>query len=157
MPLFEYKCDSCGREFEDLGSAEKKDDKRPCPSCSSEKVIRKISTFGIQTSLTPGKDTIYSPKEIDKVVGSASDKGWEAYNDKATKNHKSRQDKRRAGKDIKEVVINKGADGTVRPFEHLGDSKERTFRKEYSKEYKKQIEDSGKNANKVPVKMKVDL
>jgi putative FmdB family regulatory protein len=158
MPLFEYKCGKCGREFEDLISSDKKDDKRSCPSCSnSDKVMRKVSSFGIQVSSTPGKETLYSPKEIDRAVGKASDAGWEAYNERANKVYKQRQEARRSRKDLKEVIINKGPDGTIRPFEHLGDAKERKFRKEYSEEYKKQIVDTGKDKDKTLVKMKVDL
>jgi putative FmdB family regulatory protein len=151
MPLYEYKCVSCKREFEDLSKAEEKDNPRPCPSCGKQEIVRKISSFGISTTVTPGRDTVYSPKEIDKVVGAASESGWDKY-------YTAKRNKRRQGKDLKEVVVGKDAQGTVKPFEHLGTSKEQEFRKNYSKEYKTQISDKGKDGdfNAPPVVMKVD-
>ena len=157
MPIFEFKCQDCEREFEDLSSFEDKDNARACPSCGKPNIIRKISLFSTSSGIDPKKDTVYSPKEIDKVVGKESEKGWESYADRASKAHKQRQQARRAGEGVKEIVIPKGPDGTVRPFQHLGDSKERNFRKTYTQEYKKQISDTGKEKAQPPVKMKVDL
>jgi putative FmdB family regulatory protein len=153
MPLYEYKCVSCKREFEDLSVAEEKDNPRPCPSCGKQEIVRKISTFGINTTITAGS-TVYSPKEIDKVVGAASAKSWEGWENY----YAERRKKRREGKDLKEVVVGKDSEGTVKPFEHLGTPKEQEFRKEYSKEYKTQISDKGKDGdfNAPPVIMKVD-
>lgn len=44
MPIFEYKCGSCGEEFEKLvfGSTEVR-----CPKCESAEVAKKFSTFGM--------------------------------------------------------------------------------------------------------------
>jgi putative FmdB family regulatory protein len=44
MPIFEYKCSSCGEDFEKLvfGSAEVR-----CPKCDSGEVKKKFSTFGM--------------------------------------------------------------------------------------------------------------
>jgi len=44
MPIFEYKCGACGKDFEKLvmGSAEVK-----CPKCESADVTKKFSTFGM--------------------------------------------------------------------------------------------------------------
>jgi putative FmdB family regulatory protein len=155
MPLFEFSCDDCGREFEDLLSkAEETDSNRKCPSCDSGKVTRKMSTFGINSPQTIGKDTLVSSKEIDKAVGAASDKGWERHNNRFSK----RRDKVTKELDgVKEIVINKGPDGTVRPFQHLGDKKEQTFRKGYGNEYHSQVTKSGKDGDKTQVKMKVSL
>lgn len=44
MPLYEFQCKSCGREFEDLvlGST------RPaCPSCSGQELKRLLSVFAL--------------------------------------------------------------------------------------------------------------
>ena len=43
MPIYEYCCESCGREFEILvmGSGEEVD----CPHCQSQKVKRMLSCF----------------------------------------------------------------------------------------------------------------
>lgn len=45
MPIYEYKCNDCGEEFEELMSAGS-DKNPPCPSCSSENTEKKISLFG---------------------------------------------------------------------------------------------------------------
>jgi len=156
MPLYEYKCLECGREFEDLSSFEAKDNERPCPSCSETKIVRKISTFGISTTIDTRSTTVYSPKEIDKVVGAAAEKSWDGYHEGWKDYYSGVQKQRRAGKEVKEVVVNKGADGKVHPFEHLGTPKEQEFRKSYTKEYKKQITDTGKDGDKTPVVMKVN-
>lgn len=43
MPIYEYKCAACGKEFEQLvPNAEKKVN---CPDCESGKVSRKLSAF----------------------------------------------------------------------------------------------------------------
>ena len=43
MPLFEYKCSDCDREFEVLvGSS---DTDIPCPDCGSTHTERKLSAF----------------------------------------------------------------------------------------------------------------
>ena len=147
MPLYEFKCLSCKREFEDLSTADDKDNPRPCPSCGKQEIVRKVSSFSTSSTIIPGRDTVYSTKEIDKVVGAASAKNWEGWN----KYYENKKKKRREGKDIKEVVVDKGA-----PFEHLGSPKEQEFRKNYTKEYKTQITDKGKDGDKTPVVMKVD-
>jgi len=43
MPLFEYVCDKCGKEFEEL--VRSPDEKVCCPSCKSSKVEKKMSVF----------------------------------------------------------------------------------------------------------------
>jgi putative FmdB family regulatory protein len=44
MPIFEYKCNACGEDFEKLvfGSQEVK-----CPKCDSKEVTKKFSVFGM--------------------------------------------------------------------------------------------------------------
>ncbi|NLW30118.1 MAG: zinc ribbon domain-containing protein [Fibrobacter sp.] len=45
MPIYEYKCKECGKEFEELVPIGI--DKNPsCPSCSSENTEKKFSIFG---------------------------------------------------------------------------------------------------------------
>ncbi|MDD3311720.1 zinc ribbon domain-containing protein [Pseudodesulfovibrio sp.] len=41
MPIFEYKCDDCGHEFEEL--VFDRDACPPCPKCGSEKTGKLIS------------------------------------------------------------------------------------------------------------------
>ena len=52
MPIYEYRCRTCDREFEILvqGSA------RPvCPGCGGRKLDKKLSVFAVSTS--GGSDT----------------------------------------------------------------------------------------------------
>ena len=47
MPIFEFVCGRCGREFEKLvGSAAAK---VCCPGCGGKKVARKFSVFGARS------------------------------------------------------------------------------------------------------------
>jgi len=42
MPIYEYRCSSCGSEFEKLVRAS---DMPKCPSCQGEKLEKKLSVF----------------------------------------------------------------------------------------------------------------
>lgn len=151
MPLYVFKCSACAREFEELCKA---DAKAPdCPDCGNSSERKVATTFGIGSKLDPKRDTIYSRKEIDNVVGNAADRAWEGYDARWRDYYKRRQEARRSGKKINEVVIKPGSDGKVSPFEHLGSKKEQEFRKEYGKEYRKQVTDTGKKSD-TPVVMK---
>jgi putative FmdB family regulatory protein len=41
MPIYKFRCDKCGHEFEDL--VPNRGDKSPCPECGSKKVSRMVS------------------------------------------------------------------------------------------------------------------
>lgn len=45
MPIFEYRCDTCGHEFEELESVADRDKPRKCPECGKKGVERVISVF----------------------------------------------------------------------------------------------------------------
>jgi putative FmdB family regulatory protein len=45
MPLYEYRCTSCGRRFEALVSV-RAASTPACPSCDSDSVEKQYSTFG---------------------------------------------------------------------------------------------------------------
>lgn len=45
MPLYEYRCDACGRTFEELRSSSDADEAIECPSCESRQTARKLSRF----------------------------------------------------------------------------------------------------------------
>lgn len=45
MPLFSYKCEICGNEFEEL--VRNADEKVQCPKCKSNLVKRKVSTIKV--------------------------------------------------------------------------------------------------------------
>ena len=45
MPLYEYRCDACGRTFEELRPSSEADVAIECPSCESLRTARQLSTF----------------------------------------------------------------------------------------------------------------
>ena len=47
MPIYEYKCNECQNEFEELVSGQ--NDLPPCPKCGSAKVAKLMSACAIQT------------------------------------------------------------------------------------------------------------
>ena len=54
MPLFEYECHACGKQFEALVRA---DAKPACPSCGGTKLEKLLSTFAAHG----GRDTDIPP------------------------------------------------------------------------------------------------
>lgn len=59
MPIYEYKCEECGKTFEVLTKASNRDDEKKCPDCGSKKVKRAFSVFGVGGS--GGNSTSQSP------------------------------------------------------------------------------------------------
>ncbi|MBD3219109.1 MAG: zinc ribbon domain-containing protein [candidate division Zixibacteria bacterium] len=51
MPLYEYKCNQCGHEFEELVYGDKKP---ACPKCNSDKTEKKMSAFATGGGSTSG-------------------------------------------------------------------------------------------------------
>ena len=47
MPIFEYRCNACGRDFEKL--VRQSDPAPACPSCSGTQLTKKLSTFAAVT------------------------------------------------------------------------------------------------------------
>lgn len=45
MPIFEYHCPDCQKDFEELRSHSERDKPLPCPRCGSPRPQRKISLF----------------------------------------------------------------------------------------------------------------
>lgn len=45
MPLYEYRCEECGHEFEEWKSMSRRDE-ADCPECKSPKVRRLVRSFG---------------------------------------------------------------------------------------------------------------
>jgi putative FmdB family regulatory protein len=45
MPLYEYRCQKCGKRFEVLRGMQDADRFLECPECQSEQVKRLVSTF----------------------------------------------------------------------------------------------------------------
>jgi putative FmdB family regulatory protein len=50
MPIFEYRCDDCGHEFEELESIANRDKPRECPACGAASITRTISTFSARVA-----------------------------------------------------------------------------------------------------------
>ena len=45
MPLYEYRCESCGRAFEQLRRLSDNDRDVRCPDCDSKEIKRLLSSF----------------------------------------------------------------------------------------------------------------
>jgi putative FmdB family regulatory protein len=45
MPLYEYRCEKCGKTFEKFRRMSEADQKTECPFCSSQDAERQLSTF----------------------------------------------------------------------------------------------------------------
>ncbi len=60
MPIFEFKCQTCGKHFEVLTSNANKDQVR-CPECASAEVKQLLSSF----STAGGKASAYSASNCD--------------------------------------------------------------------------------------------
>lgn len=43
MPIFDYKCKNCGKEFEKLV---RKEEDKACPDCASKELEQKVSAPG---------------------------------------------------------------------------------------------------------------
>ncbi len=52
MPVFEYRCRSCGAEFERLVLG-RPPERVPCPSCGAPETERRWSTFGLGGDARP--------------------------------------------------------------------------------------------------------
>lgn len=132
MPIFDYVCASCGFQFEEIVSYDNRDKVQSCQMCGSESKRKEAHRFGVHTTLTPGKDTVYSSKEIDKVVGRESELKWAGYNEKWKDKYNSRKHKRIGDRKYDIVDIPKGSDGAYHPAMHMGTEKDRSLRKEFS-------------------------
>jgi putative FmdB family regulatory protein len=53
MPIYEYKCLDCGKDYEELVPVSEKKNP-PCPSCKGENVEKKMSLFGSAGSVSCG-------------------------------------------------------------------------------------------------------
>ncbi len=50
MPIFEYKCESCGHKFEAILFGEQTAE---CPKCHTGKLEQQLSTFAVNTKGSP--------------------------------------------------------------------------------------------------------
>lgn len=115
MPLYEFECQDCGFEFEELSNKNMADTLK-CKRCGGD-TKRKMSSFS--SVITGG-----SPNEsADMAIGRAANKRWEM--------HHERQNKRRKGQVFENVEVPK-IGNKYAPAMALGSKEERTKRKEYS-------------------------
>lgn len=47
MPMYEYHCQACEKDFDHRTSIDARDSKVECPSCGSKKTGRKLSVVGV--------------------------------------------------------------------------------------------------------------
>ncbi len=47
MPIYEYTCGSCKKEFDHLQRTMNDGPRPPCPECGSKKTSRKMSVFAV--------------------------------------------------------------------------------------------------------------
>ncbi len=45
MPIYEYKCDGCGKAYEQIRRMRDADNDLECPDCQSSSVKRQLSSF----------------------------------------------------------------------------------------------------------------
>jgi len=51
MPIYEYHCCSCGKDFETFVWSSRDEEKVTCPACGKDDVKRLLSSFSCQGSL----------------------------------------------------------------------------------------------------------
>ena len=54
MPIYEYKCNRCGKEFEQLVFSSDREDDIACPSCGRKDTSRVLSSFSQGSARTAG-------------------------------------------------------------------------------------------------------
>jgi putative FmdB family regulatory protein len=76
MPMFEYSCKSCGKEFETLVRAG--GDAPSCPACQSTELEKLISTPAIKSESTHGM-AMRAAKKRDQKAGSEMARAQREY------------------------------------------------------------------------------
>lgn len=51
MPIFEYRCQKCGHEFETFVWSSRDEETLRCPKCEAEEVTKLLSSFSSKGSL----------------------------------------------------------------------------------------------------------
>ncbi len=54
MPMYEYRCQKCGKRFEMLRRMQDADRDLECPECRSDEIERLLSTFSAGGCSAPG-------------------------------------------------------------------------------------------------------
>lgn len=53
MPLYEFRCEKCGQEFEELVRSTEHEETLRCPSCGAARLTRKPSVFAAHAAAAP--------------------------------------------------------------------------------------------------------
>jgi len=126
MPLYVYKCQECGHEFEEIVTYNDRDSEKPCTMCGKDSRRVEVTPFAFSVKTDKGA-TLVSPKEVDKAVGEDAEKRWSWL-----ENRKNRRLEGWKKGGLKDMSLSKGRDGSFKPVSSLGDSKVRGLRQEYS-------------------------
>ncbi len=54
MPIYEFHCDSCDKDFEQMTTMSARDQKSTCPHCGSKKTGRKLSVVAVGAAAERG-------------------------------------------------------------------------------------------------------
>lgn len=117
MPIYEYKCNGCGCEFEELITLKNSDRVVPCKKCGAD-AVKKVSRFA---SVVAGGS---SDESVDMKIGREAEKRWQMHTDV--------QAQRQKDKKIAVVDLPKATDGKYMPVMGLGDKTEKSKRQEYT-------------------------
>jgi putative FmdB family regulatory protein len=60
MPIYEYRCQACGEEFEKLVRSSADADQVECPRCQQVHVKRRLSLFGLGSGALSGESSFAS-------------------------------------------------------------------------------------------------
>jgi len=131
MPLYEYRCEKCGFEFEKLVNTNESSSFSDCGRCGA-KAEKSVSSF---SSVVRGS----SHESADMKIGREANKRWQLYHD--------RQKKRHSDKNLEKVELPK-VNGHYKPVMALGDMKDIKGRDDYSKTLQKHKQDRVKRGQK---------
>jgi len=53
MPIYEYRCQQCGEQFEKLIHRQAEESELACPKCGERELKRELSTFAAHTHAKP--------------------------------------------------------------------------------------------------------
>ena len=54
MPIYEYRCDTCGNEYEELTRRGTRDEEVECPECGTHESDRVLSAFAVSGGSSGG-------------------------------------------------------------------------------------------------------
>ena len=70
MPIYEYACPACGKNFEHLARSHSAPTP-PCPKCGEAKVVKQFSLFGSAIKTKPGAACASCPS-FEQTCGGSS-------------------------------------------------------------------------------------